>query len=86
MGMSTPSWRKVVASGMGTPRSSTAGAPRSPWTQEQDLSTRTPCPVIRSHCSVVGLSRGGRPRPGPLPGCRLHSPMTPARVSRGRLP
>ena len=54
MGTSTPSWRKVVASGMGTPRSSTAGVPCSPWTQEQDLSTRMSCPVTRSHSSVAG--------------------------------
>ena len=54
MAMFTPSWRKVVASGMGTPWSSTAGAPCSPCTEEQDLSTRTSCPVIRSHYSVAG--------------------------------
>ena len=40
-GTSTPSWRKVAASGMGTPRSRLAGAPCSSWTQGQDLSKRT---------------------------------------------
>ena len=54
MAMPTPSWRKVAASGIGTPWSSTAGAPCSPWTQEQDLSTRTSCPVTCSHSSVAG--------------------------------
>ena len=51
---STPSSQKVVASAMVTPRSSTAKAPHSPWTQEQDLSVRTSCPVVRSHYSVAG--------------------------------
>ena len=53
---STPSWLKVSANGIGTPRSRTAGAPCSPCTQEHDLSTRTSWPVTHSHASVVGTA------------------------------
>ena len=42
---STLSWRKVDGSGIGTPRSSTTGAPCSPWTQEQELV----CTDVLSH-------------------------------------
>ena len=37
-------------SGWGCPE----GVPCSPWTQEQDLSTRTSWPVTCSHSSIVG--------------------------------
>ena len=47
-----PSWWKRSATGRAGPRSS-AGAPSSPCIQEQDLSTRTLCPVTRNHSSVA---------------------------------
>ena len=55
MATSTPSWRKVAAIGIGTPRSRSAGAPCSPWTQEQDLSMRMSWSVTCSHYSVAGI-------------------------------
>ena len=71
MATSTPSWQKVSASRIGTHRSSTAGAPCSPCTQEHDLSRRTSLDIPPSW--------------GPLPGCRPHGPTIPARHSRARI-
>ena len=54
MATSTPSWWKVAANKIRTPRPRTAGAPYSPWTQVQDLSTWTSWPVTCSHSSILG--------------------------------